>query len=171
MLPGGTISGATLQVPGGSNMAVQPNNSAKGDMNLTKILCAEMSAVETYDHALQNFTKGEDRDKIELARDCHVKRVDTLAGKLYEMGGSPTESSGVWGAFTRVLDAGVGVVTDKMAIALLEEGEERTIQQYRDLIAGTKQEPDVQTLASVLLTQQEATQRMIKEMQERMERE
>lgn len=150
-------------------MSVPSSESAKSDMTLTKILCAEMSAVETYEHALQNFSKGEDRDKIEKARDCHVKRVDTLAGKLYELGGSPTESSGVWGAFTRVLDAGQGVVTDKMAIALLEEGEERTIQQYRELIDGTKQEPDVQLLASALLTQQEETQRMIKEMQERIE--
>ncbi len=135
--------------------------------DLTKILCAEMSAVETYNQAIETFHHDDDKLQLEIARDCHVQRVDTLAGKLYEMGGSPTESSGVWGKFSRVLDAGGEKVTDKMAVALLEEGEERGIQQYRDLLETTKAIPDIQNLASQLLAQQEETQRIVKALQKK----
>ncbi len=136
--------------------------------DLTKILCAEMSAVETYTQAIESFHHGDDIQQLEIARDCHVQRVDTLAGKLYELGGSPTESSGIWGKTARALDAGGEVVSDKEAVALLEKGEERGIQQYRDLVATTKADPAIQTLAAQLLAQQEETQRIVKALQEKL---
>ncbi len=135
--------------------------------DLTKLLCAEMSAVETYNQAIESFHHEDDIQQLEIARDCHVKRVDTLAGTLYALGGSPTESSGIWGKTSRALDAGGEVVTDKMAVALLEEGEERGIQQYRELVETTKADPAIQTLATQLLTQQEETQRIVKALQEK----
>jgi len=136
--------------------------------DLTKILCAEMSAVETYNQAIESFQNHDHKQQLAIARDCHVRRVDTLAGKLYEMGGSPTESSGIWGKTSRVLDAGGETISEKMTVALLEEGEERGIQQYRDLLATTAKDPAIGALAAELLTQQEETQRIVKALQSKL---
>jgi hypothetical protein len=100
---------------------------------LNNFLRGEIAAVETYDQALAKLE--DDLSIAERLRECrasHQDRVSLLLGEIDRRGGEPASSSGSWGAFAKLATGGAKAFGKKAAIAVLEEGEDHGLKQYRD---------------------------------------
>jgi demethoxyubiquinone hydroxylase (CLK1/Coq7/Cat5 family) len=99
---------------------------------LDSFLRGEMSAVETYDQALEKL--GDDPTyaaPLRAARESHRKRVELLRDELLRRGAMPSEGSGIWGGFAKLVEGGAKLFGAKSAIAALEEGEDHGRDDYR----------------------------------------
>ncbi len=117
---------------------------------------AELAAVETYDQALEKADHAISQSILRHNRGCHAERVDMLTGQIRELGGTPADGSGAWGAFAQAIQGGAKLFGESTAVAALEEGEDHGLANYcKDLSALS---PGAQTLVrSKLLPAQERT--------------
>ncbi|MEO5731843.1 MAG: DUF2383 domain-containing protein [Byssovorax sp.] len=104
---------------------------------MNEFLRGEVSAVETYDLALGKTKHTELVSSLQQLRDEHAQRVALIRQQIVAWGGAPSEGSGVWGAFTKAVQAGADLLGDATAIAALEEGEDHGLRMYRDALADT----------------------------------
>ncbi|HKU37769.1 MAG TPA: DUF2383 domain-containing protein [Polyangiales bacterium] len=98
---------------------------------LNSFLRGEMSAVETYRQALDKITQQTLRAPLQECMQSHAQRVTLLTTQIRDLGGSPAEGSGVWGAFAKAVEGSAKAFGDKSAIAALEEGEDHGRNDYR----------------------------------------
>jgi len=123
---------------------------------LNGFLRGELSAVETYRQALEKLNSSVARDELEDCRLSHEQRVAKLREQVARLGGSPTDDSGAWGAFARLVEGGAKALGEKAAISALEEGEDHGLNLYRNEIG--KLDFASRTLVeTVLLPEQEKT--------------
>jgi uncharacterized protein (TIGR02284 family) len=106
--------------------------SEKSIDTLNGFLRGEMSAVETYDQAIERLKTSEARMQLEECKRSHEQRVQRLRQHIALLGGEPSESSGPWGAFTKLFEGGAKTFGERAAIAALEEGEDHGLRLYRD---------------------------------------
>lgn len=111
------------------------NTHEKDIDQLNSFLRGELSAVETYDQALEKL---EDEPSLaaplRTCRTSHMRRVDLLRNEVTRLGGKPANGSGAWGNFAKLVEGGAKVFGKKAAIAALEEGEDHGRDDYqRDL--------------------------------------
>jgi hypothetical protein len=99
---------------------------------LNTYLRGEIAAVETYDQALEKLRDSPNRWGLEQCKLSHERRVAALRRRIEEAGGHPAESSGPWGAFTRLVEGGARAFGEKAAINVLEQGEDHGLKLYRD---------------------------------------
>ena len=92
----------------------------------------ELSAVETYQMALSSVTHVGVRRTLQEILASHDRRTEVLRERIARSGAEPPNSSGVWGAFAKALQAGADLLGDRTAISALEEGEDRTLALYTD---------------------------------------
>ena len=109
------------------------NQDPKDDVSqLNSFLRGELSAVETYDQAIEKL---EDepaiRTKLADCRSSHQRRVSLLREEIARRGGEPADGSGAWGAFAQLVEGGAKVFGKKAAIAALEEGEDHGRDDYK----------------------------------------
>jgi hypothetical protein len=124
---------------------------------LDSFLRGEISAVETYDQALEKL--GDDPTfaaPLRAARDSHQMRVERLRDELLRRGAMPSDGSGVWGGFAKLVEGGAKMFGAKSAIAALEEGEDHGRDDYRreleELSPATRNFVERQLLAEQLRT-------------------
>jgi demethoxyubiquinone hydroxylase (CLK1/Coq7/Cat5 family) len=98
---------------------------------LNSFLRGELSAVETYRHALARVTDGHVRDILEAGLHSHQRRADALAHRVEQLGVQPSIGSGAWGAFAKLVEGGAAVLGNRAMIAALEEGEDHGLRDYR----------------------------------------
>lgn len=99
---------------------------------LNKFLRGELSAVETYRQALERLgTSACATDLTENLR-SHEQRVEMLRNQVVRLGARPSEGSGPWGSFAKLIEGGAKLLGEKAAIAALEEGEDHGLKLYRD---------------------------------------
>lgn len=99
---------------------------------LNSFLRGELAAAETYRQALMNMPTSQ---HVSLYQDCarsHADRAALLTREVRRMGGTPSDSSGAWGAFVMAVEKGAELLGEKMAIATLEEGEDKGKRDYQD---------------------------------------
>src|SRR4051812_32552294 len=99
--------------------------------HLNSFLRGELSAVETYEKALTAIDDSTPRITLEACERSNEQRARLLAEEVRRRGGEPASSSGVWGAFAKLVEAGATVLGPKAAIAALEEGEDHGRDDYR----------------------------------------
>lgn len=107
---------------------------------LNSFLRGEISAVETYRQAIEKL---QDKPEASILNDglrSHQQRVSLLTEEVERRGGKPSQGSGPWGAFAKLLEGGAKVFGTKAAIAALEEGEDHGRDDYKRDAA--KLEPD-----------------------------
>ena len=107
----------------------EPTTNA-GIEKLQDCLRGELSAIETYELALKNVTHVSVHHTLQEILVSHARRTDQLRDKLRRMGAEPPKSSGVWGAFAKVVQAGADLLGERAAITALEEGEDRMLKVY-----------------------------------------
>jgi len=123
---------------------------------LNGFLRGELSAVETYRQAREKLNSSGAREEREDCRLSHEQRVAKLREQVARLGGSPTDDSGAWGAFARLVEGGAKALGEKAAISALEEGEDHGLNLYRNEIG--KLDFASRTLVeTVLLPEQEKT--------------
>jgi len=99
---------------------------------LNKFLRGELSAVETYRQALERLgTSTCATDLMENNR-SHEQRVEMLRNQIVRLGGIPSDDSGPWGSFAKLVEGGAKLFGEKAAIAALEEGEDHGLKLYRN---------------------------------------
>ena len=124
---------------------------------LNSFLRGEISAVETYDQAIEKLA-----DRPELARilrecrESHQRRVELLKQEVIRSGGEPATGSGVWGGFAKLVQGGAKAFGDAAVLAALEEGEDHGRDDYRGDL--DELSPAMRTLVeSRLLPEQQRT--------------
>lgn len=98
---------------------------------LNSFLRGEISAVETYRQALEKVERPQIASQLQDCMTSHQQRVTLLSEQIRTLGGTPSTSSGVWGAFAKAVEGGAKTFGEKAAIAALEEGEDHGRNDYR----------------------------------------
>lgn len=110
-------------------------NESKDVDQLNSFLRGEMSALETYDQAIEKLK--DEPALAETLRNCrtsHDRRVTALKAEVRRLGGEPAEGSGTWGAFAKLVEGGAKVFGKSSAVSALEQGEDHGRDDYsRDL--------------------------------------
>jgi bacterioferritin (cytochrome b1) len=113
---------------------------------LNSFLRGELAAVETYDQALNKIEDAYIREPLREVRASHDRRAQLLRQRILVLGGEPAPSSGAWGGFTKLVEAGAAVFGISPAIAALEEGEDHGRDDYRADLHDLS--PETQTFVS-----------------------
>jgi len=111
---------------------MKPTTNTSDDVDqLNSFLRGEISAVETYDQAIEKL-KSEPAlaESLRACRASHDRRVSALRSEISRLGGEPADGSGVWGAFAKAVEGGAKVFGKNAAIAALEEGEDHGRDDY-----------------------------------------
>jgi Domain of unknown function (DUF2383) len=147
---------------GGTAMQTVNNGADK----LNGLLKGEISAVETYSQAIGKVTNPGMIAQLEDCQNSHAQRVDFLAREIEGMGGDPASDSGAWGAFAKFVEGSAAVFGEMATIAMLEEGEDKGLEDYRKLL----EEPDESIHQTVrrLLPMQEQTHQALSDMKHMM---
>lgn len=121
------------------------HNSVKVE-ELNKCLRSELSAIETYEQALEKNRAryGQDESFERLTRILHEHRdaAARLRTIIERQGGAPSTDSGAWGVWSRTVMGAAKLFGDKAALKALKEGEESGLKEYervaRDAGAATE---------------------------------
>jgi uncharacterized protein (TIGR02284 family) len=98
---------------------------------LNSFLRGEISAVETYRQALTKLHGTACAPIIENNLRSHEQRMNLLTSEVRRLGGTPADSSGMWGTFAKMVEGGAKSLGEKAAIAALEEGEDHGRNDYQ----------------------------------------
>jgi demethoxyubiquinone hydroxylase (CLK1/Coq7/Cat5 family) len=131
---------------------------------INSFLRGEISAVETYRQALDKVPdSGTTRTTLEECLQSHQLRVNALTSEVQRLGGSPSQGSGSWGAFAKLVEGGAKLFGEKAAIAALEEGEDHGRDDYRRELS--KLDGEARAIMSTkIIPEQERTHRALSDL-------
>jgi uncharacterized protein (TIGR02284 family) len=98
------------------------------------LLRGEISAIETYSHAVHEFGDANEVSLLENMRRDHIESATWLREHVREMGGEPSRDSGLWGAWARGVEGAAKLIGEKTALKALQEGEEHGEKEYEDAL-------------------------------------
>lgn len=133
---------------------------------LNELLSGEIAAVETYRQAIERVDNHTIREQLRQNELSHEDRIAKLRDRIQQIGGIPSEGSGLWGSFAKFAEGSAAALGDKAAVSLLEEGEDKGLKDYQnalrslDPISGKMVEQD-------LLPEQERTHHAMSIIKER----
>jgi len=111
--------------------AVRANLLTQPIDQLTSFCRGEMSAVETYERAIQVTEEEWILGQLRYNMDSHARRAELLRQRILDLGGEPPKSSGPWGAFAGAVEGVASVISERAALSILEEGERHGLADYR----------------------------------------
>ena len=88
-----------------------------------QLLRGEISAVETYDRAIEKFSREPQVEQLMHIRDEHNISVVNLTENILALGGTPDHTSGAWGTFSNAVQAAANLLGENAALHALIEGE------------------------------------------------
>ena len=106
----------------------------KAAETLNDLLRGEISAVETYQQALEKVGDEPGVEQLATVRRDHTEAVTVLRDHVIRYGGKPAEGSGPWGAFARFMQGTAKLFGDKSALKALKEGEEHGLKEYKEAL-------------------------------------
>lgn len=107
------------------------------------LLRGEISAVETYDMAIEKFRDDPEVGILVRIRSEHAQAVKTLQNLVIEMRGLPETNSGAWGAITKAIQGTANLLGENSAVKSLQQGEELGQKAYYELLENDSIVPDV----------------------------
>lgn len=99
------------------------------------LLRGELSAIETYNQAIEKHTGTPESSELARIRDEHARSVAKLRSNISGMGGTPSTDSGAWGVFAKAVQGTANLFGEDSALAALKQGEEHGRNEYRDALA------------------------------------
>lgn len=102
---------------------------------LQSLLRGEISAVETYQQAIEKFESGGTRGELTEMLSQHRDAVGTLQRMVMDRGGDPATQSGVWGSWASLVTGTAKVIGTTATLRALREGEEHGVKVYDNAIA------------------------------------
>lgn len=104
----------------------------KGVEKLNELLRGEISAVETYQQALEKVAPTEKNyEPIRQALKNHQQACESLKSEIQAMKATPSTESGAWGAWSQTIVGSAKLIGDETALKALKEGEEHGLKEYR----------------------------------------
>jgi len=97
---------------------------------LNSFLRGEISAVETYEQALEKTDNRLAKDILRENLASHNERVTALRAEITRLGGDAADSSGAWGTFAKAVEGGAKIFGESAAVSALESGEEHGLKDY-----------------------------------------
>lgn len=110
------------------------------------LLRGEISAMETYDQALEKFSTETESSVLREIKEDHARAAKALRENIIEMGGSPSDDSGAWGEFAKGVQGSAKLFGEQAAIAALEAGEKYGLKQYEDALKDDDVLPDCKSM-------------------------
>jgi len=99
---------------------------------LTDFCKEELGAAETYKRALTLDPLRKHTDILSRCYASHQQRASELRQRITELGGSPPNAPGAWSSLVPTLTSAAAAVSENLAVAMLEESEDRGVRRYRD---------------------------------------
>lgn len=99
-----------------------------------QLLRGELSAVETYNRAIDKFANEAETPTLRRIRDEHSDSVAELRQNVISMGGVADTDSGAWGDFATAVQATANFFGDDSAVSSLLQGEKHGKREYEDAI-------------------------------------
>lgn len=99
-----------------------------------KLLRGEISAVETYEQAIEKHSDSFAASELQRIHSEHTNAVDRLSAHVREMGGEPDTTSGAWGTFANAVQGAASMFGEESAIMALKAGEESGRDDYQDAL-------------------------------------
>jgi uncharacterized protein (TIGR02284 family) len=128
------------------------------DMN--KLLRGELSAIETYQQALEKeraeFGQETEFQQLSSILHDHQQAADRLKTEIARTGGTPVDDSGAWGTWSKIVMATAKLFGDKAALKALKEGEESGLKEYQEALQDPDTPSEVKTMINSLLPKQQA---------------
>lgn len=103
---------------------------------LNSLLRGEMSALETYRQAILKL-EGDNApglQELHTLRADHRDAADALWHHVEGHGGKPSEDSGPWGTWAKLVEGAAKVFGHAAALKALKEGEEHGLKDYADAL-------------------------------------
>lgn len=110
------------------------------------LLRGELSAIETYDQALEKYADTPAALELSRIRSDHSLAAGRIASCVREMGGEPDKDSGAWGTFASTVQGTANLFGAGSAIESLQKGEEKGRSDYQDALASDKVMQEHKTL-------------------------
>jgi hypothetical protein len=127
---------------------------------LNKLLKNELSAIETYQQALEKKDTDPEHitaiNELSAILDDHQRAASRIKVAIEQKGGEPLRTSGAWGTWSKVVMGTAQLLGDTAALKALKEGEESGLKDYESVLSDT----DIPQDAKALVTDLVATQRM-----------
>jgi rubrerythrin len=98
------------------------------------LLRGELSAIETYNQALEKFDSELERSALRAIQNDHQNSASRLREHLVDMSAEPATDSGAWGAFAKAVEGSAKLLGESPALVALQQGEEHGIDQYEDAL-------------------------------------
>jgi uncharacterized protein (TIGR02284 family) len=104
---------------------------------LNSLLRGEISAVQTYDQAIEKVGDDHGGDAAELRRIAqeHGEHAQRLRARIRALGAEADDSAGAWGGLVQAIEGTSRMLGDAAALKALREGEEHGIRDYRDALS------------------------------------
>jgi uncharacterized protein (TIGR02284 family) len=121
---------------------------------LNKFLKDELSAVETYQQALDKLKEDAElgkSDSLIPIYDDHKEAVSSLQTLINQLGGSPAADSGAWGAWTQIVIGGAKLLGKKATLRALQEGEKFGAGDYEKALQDAELTSDIRSLIETKL--------------------
>lgn len=136
--------------------------------HLNSFLRGEISAVETYRMARDRVSIVGPQGEIDHCMRSHEERVQALTSRIIALGGEPSRSSGLWGAFAKAVEGGAALLGEQAAIAALEEGEDHGLRDYRAALAKKDLDDSIRPFVNELLEKQLRTHAVMSDLKRTM---
>ncbi|MBC7979462.1 MAG: DUF2383 domain-containing protein [Armatimonadetes bacterium] len=98
------------------------------------LLRGELSAVETYEKAIEKYPSIPITPELTRIQTEHRLSADRLTANVREMGGTPETDSGAWGAFANTVQNAANLFGTESAIESLQTGEKHGRSDYMDAL-------------------------------------
>lgn len=127
---------------------------------INQLLRSELSAVETYQQALdkerEKFGHETEFQQLNAILAEHQQAASQLRTQIQQLGGTPVQDSGAWGMWSKIVMGTAKLMGDKVALKALKEGEERGLKEYQEALHDTTTPSEVKTVLNSLLPKQQA---------------
>ncbi|MDO9269186.1 MAG: DUF2383 domain-containing protein [Methylobacter sp.] len=121
---------------------------------IDKLLKDELAATETYQQVLDKFREdvsfGETSYLMPIYED-HKEAVSSLQEQASQLGGIPSEDSGVWGTWAEIVQGGANLLGQKAALKALQEGEKSGADDYEEALQDPELPSDIRSLIETKL--------------------
>lgn len=97
---------------------------------LNSLLRGELSAVETYNQALERMKDFQACAELRRIESEHREAVSLLRQKIMQLGAQPSATSGPWGAWAQMVTGAAKVFGEEAVLKALKEGEEHGLKDY-----------------------------------------
>jgi uncharacterized protein (TIGR02284 family) len=104
---------------------------------LNSLLRGEISAAETYRMAIDKLNTAETGSEAGLLsqiQEEHGRACQALRDRIRELGGEPSDSSGAWGAWAKLVQGSSNLFGDAAVLKSLKEGEEHGLKDYEEAV-------------------------------------